>query len=215
MRLQKLMFYSSTVEKQLPACSIVEQNEWCVDRWWPGGHFRRTVRRREHNRQRVEAVLPTASDSVDHVWHLLQAHRHHSWGTLCWFGVVSVNSLLLGLVSLWHVPCMPSYSLVIRYDTTQTQKPFYGPFSGTTRVSRCQKKVFFWSFVVQGEISEADTPTIWLGATPSGLISDPSPKSLHFYMGCPSCHNSPTLSWSGTVTKYAGLHTQWCGFNMI
>jgi len=29
--------------------------------------------------------------------------------------------------------------------------------------------------MVQGEISEADTPTIRLGATPSGLISDPPP----------------------------------------
>jgi len=26
--------------------------------------------------------------------------------------------------------------------------------------------------MVQGKISEADTPTVWLGATPSGLISD-------------------------------------------
>ena len=28
-------------------------------------------------------------------------------------------------------------------------------------------------FIVEGEISEADTPTIWLGATPSGLICVP------------------------------------------
>ena len=26
------------------------------------------------------------------------------------------------------------------YDTTTTSQPFYGPFSGTTRVSRCQKR---------------------------------------------------------------------------
>jgi len=42
--------------------------------------------------------------------------------------------------------------------------------------------------------------------------------TLHFYAGCPSCHNPPTLSWLGTGTKYAGflaytvtwLHTQIC-----
>jgi len=34
--------------------------------------------------------------------------------------------------------------------------------------------------MVQGGISEADTPTIWLGATPSGLISDPRPSSPIF-----------------------------------
>jgi len=30
----------------------------------------------------------------------------------------------------------------------------------------------------------------------------------HFYAGCPSWHNPPNLSWLGTGTKYAGLHTQ-------
>jgi len=34
--------------------------------------------------------------------------------------------------------------------------------------------------MVQGKITEADTPTIWLGATPSGLISDPPPSSPIF-----------------------------------
>jgi len=61
--------------------------------------------------------------------------------------------------------------------------------------------------MVQGKITEADTLTICLGATPSGLISDPSPSSTHFYARCPSCRNPPTLSWLGTGTKYAGLHT--------
>jgi len=65
--------------------------------------------------------------------------------------------------------------------------------------------------MVQGEISEADTLTIRLGATPSGLISNPPPSSPHFYARCPSCRNPPNLSWLGTGTKYAGLHTQWLG----
>jgi len=67
----------------------------------------------------------------------------------------------------------------------------------------------FWTFVVQGKITEEDTPTIWLGDTPSELISGPPPPSRHFYAGCPSCCNPPTLSWLGTGTKYAGLHTRW------
>jgi len=54
---------------------------------------------------------------------------------------------------------------------------------------------FFWTFMVQGEITEADTLNIWVGATPSRLIS-----------GSPSCRNPPTLSWLGTGTKYDGLH---------
>ena len=39
----------------------------------------------------------------------------------------------------------------------------------------------FWT-MVQGKISEADPPTltVWLGATPSGLISNPPPSSPIF-----------------------------------
>jgi len=65
--------------------------------------------------------------------------------------------------------------------------------------------------MVQGEISEADTPTIQLGATHSGLISDPPPSSPHFYAGYPSFRHRPNLSFLGTGTKYAGLHTQSLG----
>jgi len=64
---------------------------------------------------------------------------------------------------------------------------------------------------VQEKITEADTLTIQLGATPSGLISDPPPSSPYFCAGCPSCCNPPNLSWLGTGTKYDGLHTQWLG----
>jgi len=60
--------------------------------------------------------------------------------------------------------------------------PFYGHFSETTQVSRCQKKIFFWTFMVQGRITEADTPTIRLGATPSGQISNQSPTSPIFML---------------------------------
>jgi len=64
-------------------------------------------------------------------------------------------------------------------------QPFYGHFSGTTRVSRCQKSC-------KGRLTEAGTPTIRLGATPSG------PTSAHLYhphflqTGRPSCR--PTNS---------------------
>jgi len=66
-------------------------------------------------------------------------------------------------------------------------------------------------FIVPGEISEADTPTIQLSATPSGLISDPPPSSPYFYAGYCSCHKHPNLSWLGIGTKYAVLLTQWLG----
>jgi len=67
--------------------------------------------------------------------------------------------------------------------------------------------------MMQGKITETDTPTIWKGATPSGLISNPPPpsSSTHSYARCSSCRNPSTLSWLGTGIKYAGFHTQWRG----
>ena len=43
-------------------------------------------------------------------------------------------------------------------------------------------EIFSWTLwcLVQGKISQADTPTIWLGATPSRLISNPPPSSPIF-----------------------------------
>ena len=62
--------------------------------------------------------------------------------------------------------------------------------------------------MVQGKITEADTLTIWLGATPTGLISGPPPSSPIFM---PHALPATTPTWLGTGTKYADLHTQWCG----
>jgi len=83
-------------------------------------------------------------------------------------------------------------------------------------MSQWQKKSSSGLYGAREDIrgSEADTPTIQLGATPSGLISDPPPSYPHFYTGYPSCHNPPNLSWLGTGTKYAGLHTQWLGLSL-
>ena len=68
--------------------------------------------------------------------------------------------------------------MIFRFGTLPPQ-PFYGPFSGTTRVSRCQK-------------TEADTPAIRLGATPSGLSSANLHHPPFLQARCPSCH--PTNS---------------------
>jgi len=58
--------------------------------------------------------------------------------------------------------------------------------------------------MVQGEISEADTPTIRLGSTPSTLISDPPSSFPIFTPDALPATTLPILSWLGTGTKYAG-----------
>jgi len=76
---------------------------------------------------------------------------------------------------------------------TTTPQPFYGPFSGTTRVSRCQKLENFWTLCCKGKLTEADTLTIWLGATPSRLTGVQFHHLPHFFTArCPSCR--PTNS---------------------
>jgi len=54
----------------------------------------------------------------------------------------------------------------------------------------------FWTFMVQGKITQEDTLTIWLGTTPSGLISDPPPSSPHFM---------PDALPAATLPLYSGL----------
>jgi len=63
--------------------------------------------------------------------------------------------------------------------------------------------------MMQGKITEADTSTIRMDATPSGLIT----AHLHHppFLCWMLFHNPPTLSWLGTGTKYVGLHPQWHG----
>jgi len=78
------------------------------------------------------------------------------------------NGVWLKLLQCKKIPPY-SWACFVAWITT-TPQPFYGPFSRTTRVSRCQKRTS--DFMVQGKINRGrDTPTIWLGATPSGLTS--------------------------------------------
>jgi len=81
--------------------------------------------------------------------------------------------------------------------------------SGTTRVSRYQKVHFaiFWIICSKMKITRADAPTIWMDFQTNWCPNLCHPH--HFYAGCPSLHNPPNLSWLGTGTKYAGLHTRW------
>jgi len=65
------------------------------------------------------------------------------------------------------------YGLIV-FKTT-TPQPFYGPFSRTTQVSQCPKKASSGLYGPR-EDNKRQTPTIRVGATPSGLISSPPPS---------------------------------------
>jgi len=85
--------------------------------------------------------------------------------------------------------------IIIIIIITHTQ-PLYGTFSGLPGWASATRKLLL-DFMVQGEISEADTSTIRLGATPVGLISNLPPSYPHFYARCLSSCKPPNLSWLG------------------
>jgi len=74
---------------------------------------------------------------------------------------------------------MHRISLVRVHYRIQSTHTHTQPFSRTTWVSWSQKNKLL-DLRVQGKIAEADTSTIQLNATPSGLISGPSPSSPIF-----------------------------------
>jgi len=71
-------------------------------------------------------------------------------------------------------------------------------FPGLSAVPGCAgaRRNLLLDLMVQGKITEADTPTIWFGATSSELISDPPPSSPIF---------TPDVLPVATLPLYPGL----------
>jgi len=115
----------------------------------------------------------------------------------------------------WLTLCTPDIHLLtylLTYTHTHNHFTALWTLSGTTRVSRYQKVHFaiFWMFWSKMKITQADAPTIWMDCHPiqtNRCLQLCHPH--HFYAGCPSLHNPTNLSWLGSGTKYAGLHTHY------
>jgi len=58
--------------------------------------------------------------------------------------------------------------------------------------------------MVQEKITEADTLTIRVGATPSGLISNPPPSIIHFTPDALPVATLPIYPGLGQAQEYAG-----------
>ena len=65
--------------------------------------------------------------------------------------LLSLNEYNVLLQWLCHVGSTINSAICIGIITTTTPQPFYGPFSGTTRVSRCQKENF-WTLWCMGRL---------------------------------------------------------------
>jgi len=92
---------------------------------------------------------------------------------------------------VWFPQILPQWLHL--HHTTHTPQPFYGPFPGTTQVSRCQKRRELLDFMVQVKINRGRHTD-----HPAGRHSmqtnqcPPPPSPIFLQAGCPSCH--PTNS---------------------
>jgi len=99
---------------------------------------------------------------------------------------------------------IPCYSTTVPAEHTHTQ-PFYGPFSGTTLVSWCQKRTReLLDFMVQGKINRGrhiDQP-VWRHSIRAKQC--PPPPSPIFYMPDALPAAQPTVSkhWRQYRQKY-------------
>jgi len=100
--------------------------------------------------------------------------------------------------------------------TTHTQpriQPFYGSLC-FVRDNPCDPVTegIFWIFCSKMKTAQADAPTIWMDCHPIQTNWCPHLCHPHHFYAGPSLCNPPKLSWLGTGTKCAGLHTRWLGF---
>jgi len=81
--------------------------------------------------------------------------------------------------------------LTTPHHTTIVLRPFFRDYPGEP-----VPEENVWTLWYKGRLTEADTPTIWLGATPSGLSSVhcPRPPSPSFYRPDALPATQPTVS---------------------
>jgi len=78
-----------------------------------------------------------------------------------------------------------SYSGKLSHVHTLIHTTFYGPFPELPGWADVRRNLL--DFMVHGKMSEAHTPAIRMGATPSGLNSSLPLSSTHFYTACSFC----------------------------
>jgi len=88
----------------------------------------------------------------------------------------------------------------IQHNTTP--QPFYGPF--WDHPGKPVPEENFWTLWCKGRLTKADTLTVQLGASPSGLTSAHLYHPPHFLQAeCPSCHPSNSVkALKAPFTRY-------------
>jgi len=129
----------------------------CVSRWLDRESPTRPGQKRRRNVERAVAFSPSSCKQTTQT--SKPFNIHYSINKHCHASVIA--SPLRMRAPRAHCKSCP----------TTTTTTVYGPFSGTTRVSRCHKRLL--DFMVQGKINRSRHTTIRRGATPSGLTNIP------------------------------------------
>jgi len=97
-------------------------------------------------------------------------------------------------------------NMVAPHHTTTVLQPFFRDHPG-----KPVSEEKFWTLWCKGRLAEADTVTIWLGATPSGLTSAYLHHPPYFLQaGCPSCRPTNSIN-----TLKAKTWWQWWDINGV
>jgi len=125
----------------------------------------------------------------------------------CSYKTMPIHWSIYVALCVWTVVVWRVYGVVIHqwYDTTVILRPFFRNNPGEP-----VPEENFWTLWRKERLTEADTRTIRLGATPSGLTV-PTSTIPHIFLraGCPSCR--PTNS----VKALQATSNQWYDRNYL
>jgi len=82
--------------------------------------------------QTVKSVLAPLNTGLATAYHRVQSGQ--AWSTVVGMATFSIGQA----IRWWWWWCQLTHD--VPYTTTTPPQPFYGPFSGTTQFSRCQKR---------------------------------------------------------------------------
>ena len=101
----------------------------------------------------------------------------------------------------WENFVMLQYHTHTHTRTTSISWPFFWDHAGEP-----VPEENFWTLWWKGRLTEADTLTIWLGATPASLTSPPPPSPHFLQAGCPSCRPTNSVkALKATILQYHGF----------
>ena len=123
--------------------------------------------------------------------------------------IVSAASVVVLVLNYRVAQKICHWTPLVRNTRIKTPMTILRPFFRDHPGQPVSEENFFWTFMMQGLITEADTSTIWLGATPAGLISSPPPSSPIFTPDALPAATLPLYSWDRHQICWLAYPVEW------